>query len=100
MALLQAVFVIWMLTVRHWAAMAVVTLSFALAATAYAVFALFAFGIITDHLSLQGMASRAAVWSTTVLAVYLLATYLCGAAAVSWRRKALDERPVIEGKLG
>ncbi len=91
LALLQAVFVVWMLTVRHWAAMVVVALSFALASTAYAVFVWYALAAGSDQLSPQGMASRAAVWSTTVLAVYLLATYVCGAAAVSWRRKALDE---------
>ncbi len=91
MALLQTVFVVWMLTVRHWAAMVVVTLSFALASTAYAVFAWFAMSMAMVALIPRGTEFRAAVWSATVLAVYLVTTYLCGVAARSWRREAIDE---------
>jgi len=92
-ALLQAVFVIWMLTVRHWAALAVVTLSFALASIGYATLAAFAFAAGDERpipWGMEAIRSRAAVWSATVLAVYLLATYLCGAAAVSRRREAVE----------
>jgi hypothetical protein len=93
-ALIQAVFVIWMLLVRHWAALAVVTVLFALASIGYALLAAFAFAAGDERpipWGLEPIRSRAAVWSATVLAVHLLATYLCGAAAANWRREAVDE---------
>jgi hypothetical protein len=93
-ALLQAVFVLWMLTVRHRAALAIVAVLFAIASIGYAALAAFAFAAGAERPMPWGMEpirSRAAVWSATVLAVYLLATYFCGAAAVSRRREAADE---------
>lgn len=93
-ALLQTVFVLWMLSVRHWAAMAVVTFLFSLASIAYATLAAFAFAAGVDRPIPWGMEpirSRAAVWAATVLAVYLLATYACGAAAVRRRNEAINE---------
>ncbi len=86
-AILQAVFLIWMLLVRHWAAMVVVTLAFALASTTYALFTYFAFTTVSDRLDVSGTAARAAVWSATVVAVHLVATYASGVAAVNWRRR-------------
>lgn len=91
-AILQAAFLIWMLLVRHWAAMVVVTLSFALASTTYALFTYFAFTMVSDRLDVTGSAARAAVWSATVVAVHLVATYASGIAAVNWRRREAGDR--------
>lgn len=89
---MQAVFLLWMLTARHWAALALLTLLFALTAIGYALIAAFAFtagDAISIPWGLEPIRSRAAVWSATVLAIYLLATYLCGTAVVRWRRETL-----------
>lgn len=89
---LQAVFVLWMLTIRHWAALAVVTLLFALTAIGYALIATFAFAAgdaIPIPWGLEPIRSRAAVWSATVLAIYSLATYFSGTAVLRWRRETL-----------
>ena len=91
-ALLQAVFLVWMLLIRHWAAMVVVTLAFAFASTTYALFT-FAFTRLSERLDVSGSAARAAVWSATVVAVHLVATYASGVAAVNWyRRESGDGR--------
>lgn len=95
-SVLQAVFVVWMLTVRHWAAMAIVTALYALASTGYATIAVLAFVARSNQAipwGLEPIRSRAAVWSATVLAVYSLATYLAGAATIHRRRDALSETP-------
>ncbi len=91
-AMLQAVFVLWMLIVRHWAAMVVVMLSFAMASTTYAIFAWAAFALSSDRVGPPGQASRVGVWCFTVAVVYLVTTYFCGAAALSWRRRS-DKTP-------
>jgi len=99
-ALFQVVFVLWMLTVRHWVALAIVAGIFVLVSFSYAMIAAFAFGG-TDYTFPWGIESirpRAAVWSATVLAVYLLATYCCGLAAARWRQAAIDERTRQEAR--
>ena len=87
---LQAVFVLWMVTIRHWAALAVVTFLFALTAIGYAWIAAFAFtagDAISIPWGLEPIQSRAAVWCSTVFAIYLLATYFSGTAVLRWRRE-------------
>ena len=91
---LQAVFVLWMLTARHWVAMAIVTLLFALASIGYATVAAFAFaprGSFSIPWGIEPIRSRAAVWSATVLALYLLATYSSWTAAVRQREDTHDQ---------
>ena len=91
---LQGVFVAWMLTVRHWAALAIVTALFGLASVGYATIAALAFTMRdmgTIPLELEPIQFRAAVWSATVLAVYSLATYLSGVATVRRRHETPDE---------
>jgi hypothetical protein len=91
---LQAACVLWMLTIRHWAALAVVTFLFALTSIGYAMIAALAFApgdVLPVPWGLDLIQSRAAAWSATVLAVYLLATYLCGTATLRWRHATLDE---------
>ena len=92
-AALQGLFLLWMLTVRHWAASAVVACVFAAATIAYGAAAAYAFvgGDETfQSWDLDPAGSRAAVWSITVLALYLLATYFCGAAAVRQRAEQIE----------
>ncbi|MDD4788054.1 MAG: hypothetical protein PHO07_12845 [Pirellulales bacterium] len=88
-AALQTVFVLWMLTVRHWAAIWSVAVVFAAASAAYGAITAFAFAAGADRPLPWGMAPirhRAGAWSATVLAVYLLATYACG--SIAGRRRA------------
>ena len=87
---LQTVFVLWMLTVRHWSALAIVGLLFALTSAGYASVAVVALAGSNHILNSWGMESiraRAAVWSATVLAVYLLATYSCVIGTLRWRQE-------------
>lgn len=92
--LLQVVFLVWMLTVRHWAAMAIVTILFGLASIGYATIAVLAFAMRDKGAipwELEPIQFRAAIWSATVLAVYSLATYLSGVATVRRRNEMTDE---------
>ncbi len=94
-ALLQAVFVVWMLVVRHWAAMVVAMVSFILASAAYAIFTWLVLAFAGDFLGESGPASRAAVWCITMATVNMVTAYCCGAAAASWRREGEKEREFI-----
>ena len=88
-AALQTAFVLWMLTVRHWAAIWAVAVVFAAVSAAYGAITAFAFAAGADRPLPWGMEPirhRAAVWSATVLAVHLLATYACG--SIAGRRRA------------
>lgn len=93
-AALQTAFVLWMLTVRHWAAIWAVAVVFAAVSAAYGAITAFAFAAGADRPLPWGMEPirhRAAVWSATVLAVHLLATYACGSIAGRRRAEAYTE---------
>ena len=82
------------LTVRHWAAIWAVAVVFAAVSAAYGAITAFAFAAGADRPLPWGMEPirhRAAVWSATVLAVHLLATYACGSIAGRRRAEAYTE---------
>ncbi len=94
-AVIQAVFVAWMLVVRHWAAMVVAMVSFTLASASYAIFTWLVLAFPSDYLGESGPSSRAAAWCITMATVNMVTAYCCGAAAASWRRAGEKERELI-----
>jgi hypothetical protein len=97
-ALLQILYLGWMLNAPDWASVRVVMFVFALVATAYAVVMAAAMGTPIDHPMLLGMGEvrRWAVpWCGLMVGLMSLATYLCARTSTQWRRSIGDSRPAV-----
>jgi hypothetical protein len=90
LALVQAIYIAWMLNVPDWASVWVLMLVFASVSALYAMGAAMALATPLDHPMLLGMGEvrhSALSWCGAVLLVMSLATYFCGRMSTQWRRK-------------
>ena len=89
MALLQAVYIAWMLNNPDWASVWVVMLVFAAVASIYGAATAMVIATPLDRPMLLGMEEvrrTATGWCGAVLSAMSLATYLCGRNSAKWRR--------------
>jgi hypothetical protein len=94
LAVLQLMYLVWMINAPDWSSVWVVMLVFALVATAYAVALATALATPLHYPLMLGMGEvrdSAAKWCVAVLAVMSLATYLCGRASTRWNRSFRQE---------
>jgi len=89
LALLQAVYVAWMLATPDWSTVWVVMMVFAVVAALYGMATAVAIATPWDQPMPLGMGqirTSASRWCGAVLLVMSLATYLCGRTSARWRR--------------
>ncbi len=102
-ALLQAVYVTWMLAAPDWASVRVVFVLFAGVSMLYAVATAVAVATPLDKpmpLDLGTVRHPAKAWCSSVLLVMALATYLAGRATSRWRRAfELEMAARLKGRL-
>jgi len=85
---LQAAYVLWLLATPDWAALRVLTYVFAAVAALYALGGALALAAPVDKLSWLGLdevQTAARSWCGAVMAVMMLASYVCGRCAARWR---------------
>lgn len=88
-AVLQGLFIVWMVVTPDWATLRVVTLFFLLVALGYGLVTLRALGASLDEplpWGLDSVRPWAPRWCASVLLITTLGAYLCGHLSVRWRR--------------
>ena len=89
MAVLQGVYIAWMLNHPDWASVWVVMLVFAIVASIYGTATAMVLATPLEKPMLLGMEEvrhTATAWCGAVLSAMTLATYLCGRTSAKWRR--------------
>lgn len=89
MAVLQGVYIAWMLNNPDWASVWVVMLVFAVVASIYGMATAMVLATPLEKLMVLGMDEvrhTATSWCGAVLSAMSLATYLCGRTSAKWRR--------------
>jgi hypothetical protein len=87
-AALQAAYVLWLLATPDWAALRVLMYVFAAVAALYALAGALALAAPVDKLAwleLDDVQTAARSWCGAVMAVMMLASYVCGRCAARWR---------------
>lgn len=101
-AVLETVYVAWMLVTPDWSTVWVLMLVFAVATAGYAAATAIAAATAPDApmpLGMGGVRASAGRWCGSVLALHALATYLAGRMSVKWRRALELERATASAKL-
>lgn len=89
LAVLEAVYIAWMLATPDWASVWVVMLVFAFVSAAYGMATAIAIATPLDKpmpLGMGDLRESASQWCGSVMLLNSLATYLCGRTSAKWRR--------------
>ncbi len=100
LAVVQAVYILWMLSAPDWASVWVVMLVFATVAALYGMATAIALATPAHEdilLDMEKVRYSAKAWCGAVLLVMSLATYLCGRTSAKWRR-AVELETAGKGK--